>query len=231
MYLKQSRLNRVKNGITCSLECAYKLKSEYSKGELNHQFGLKGDKNASFINKDLKKKNHKKEDIKVYVGIEHPDADVNGRVLKHRLEVQENYELYDPKYFETKNNYVVLKDKIHVHHVNLNHNDNKISNLIPLHTSNHTKLHGKLRVLAEDTLINVIGVLKQGELLGTPEEENQQLSLNRNVFKSSETIDRVLLDKAKDSNIDTSALLNKLLMLIDDYIVQTVNITNEIAEL
>jgi hypothetical protein len=31
MYLKPSRLKRVKNGITCSLECSYKLKSEYMK--------------------------------------------------------------------------------------------------------------------------------------------------------------------------------------------------------
>lgn len=30
MYLKPSRLKRVKNGITCSLECSYKLKSEHT---------------------------------------------------------------------------------------------------------------------------------------------------------------------------------------------------------
>ena len=52
MYLKPSRLKRVKNGITCSLECSYKLKSEYMKEDGNHQYRLVGDKNASFKNSE-----------------------------------------------------------------------------------------------------------------------------------------------------------------------------------
>lgn len=48
MYLKKSRLKRIKNGICCSIECTSKLKSEYMKNEGNHQFGLKGEKNSSF---------------------------------------------------------------------------------------------------------------------------------------------------------------------------------------
>lgn len=40
MYLKPSRLKRVKNGITCSLECSYKLKSEYMKEDGNHQYTI-----------------------------------------------------------------------------------------------------------------------------------------------------------------------------------------------
>lgn len=32
----------------CSKECHYKAKKEYMKGEKNHQYGLKGEKNASW---------------------------------------------------------------------------------------------------------------------------------------------------------------------------------------
>ena len=53
MYLKPSRLKRVKNGICCSKECTNKLKSEYSKGTKNHQYGLKGNLNSSFKGEEI----------------------------------------------------------------------------------------------------------------------------------------------------------------------------------
>lgn len=49
-------------------------------------------------------------------------------------------------------------------------------------------------------------VVKQGELLETPEEDNQQASIYRNIYEASTTNDRVLPSKVEDSNIDTSAL-------------------------
>jgi hypothetical protein len=49
-------------------------------------------------------------------------------------------------------------------------------------------------------------VVKQGELLETPEEDNQQPSVYRNIYVGSETNNRVLTDNAEDSNVDTSAL-------------------------
>lgn len=49
-------------------------------------------------------------------------------------------------------------------------------------------------------------VVKQGELLETPEEDNQQPSIYRNIIEGSTTNDRVLPDNAEDSNINTSAL-------------------------
>ena len=36
MYMKKSRLDKAKNGITCSKECANVLKSSYMQGENNH---------------------------------------------------------------------------------------------------------------------------------------------------------------------------------------------------
>ena len=49
--------------------------------------------------------------------------------------------------------------------------------------------------------------VKQGELLEHPtDEDNQQPSLDSNVFEGSTTNNRVLTDKAEDSNVDTSTL-------------------------
>lgn len=42
MYLKPSRLKRVKHGIICSIKCGAKLKSQYFKKDGNHQYGLIG---------------------------------------------------------------------------------------------------------------------------------------------------------------------------------------------
>jgi hypothetical protein len=49
--------------------------------------------------------------------------------------------------------------------------------------------------------------LKQGELLETPtNEDNQQPSLSSNTLEGSTTNNRVLTGNAEDSNVDTSAL-------------------------
>lgn len=55
--------------------------------------------------------------------------------------------------------------------------------------------------------------VKQGELLETPEEDNQQPSLIRNDFEGSTTNLRVLTSNVEDSNEDTSALLSKEMMI------------------
>ena len=51
-------------------------------------------------------------------------------------------------------------------------------------------------------------VVKQGELLENPEEDNQQPSVYRNIYVGSTTNERVLMDNAEDGNFDTSALPN-----------------------
>lgn len=70
-------------------------------------------------------------------------------------------------------------------------------------------------------------VVKQGELLETPEEDNQQPSMYRNIYVGSETNSRVLTDNAEDGNTDTSALP----VTDGEDIVRTACITNEDAEL
>lgn len=52
--------------------------------------------------------------------------------------------MFDKKYFEELDGRVVLKDGIEVHHIDLNHNNNDISNLLPLTKSEHIRIHNIL---------------------------------------------------------------------------------------
>jgi len=53
---------------------------------------------------------------------------------------------------------------------------------------------------------DIIGVVKGGELLENPEEDNQQPSLGGNILEGSETSGRVVVNYFTDSNSTTSAL-------------------------
>lgn len=199
-HLKPYALKNSKHH-TCSRKCSNKLKSILYKGEGNHQYGLKGDKNSSFKGTIILRKNNGLIERMVY-NPTHPYADRNGRIKEHRLLVEQNYDMFDDKYFEVINGKHYLKKAVDVHHINFNHNDNRIENLIPLTKAEHTKLHNQNEVIYRNEKGMIIGVLKQGELLEKPEEANQQPSLGSDTFEGSETNSRVL----RDGNADTSAL-------------------------
>lgn len=124
-----------------------------------------------------------------------------------------------------------------IHHKDANHFNNELSNLVVLPKTVHRLLHTRfgnilLRslhtgLLDRDTFIKMClpeewdfykhiidlnvthqAVVKQGELLENPEEDNQQVSIYRNINETSTTNGRVLTDNAEDSNSDTSALLS-----------------------
>ena len=163
-------------------------------------------------------------DIKVYDPT-HPYSDNTGRVLKHRLIVEQNYKLFDQKYFETIGDRVVLKKTSQVHHLNEDHNDNRIENLIPVTKAEHRAIHNMNLIIVRDSANGrITGVIKQGELLEKPEVADQQPSLSGNTLEGSETSSRVL---DKDSNTTTSALP----VLDGEDIVRPADITNETAEL
>lgn len=149
--------------------CSYKCLAEYKRvafrGENNHQYGLKGDKNASFKGNEITRKNNRNIDVRVYMP-QHPFCDKNGRVVKHRLVVEENHFLFDEKYFDKINGFVVLKKEYNVHHKDGNHSNNDISNLQILTRSEHTSIHNKGRIIIRDKLGRITAVVKQGELLG-----------------------------------------------------------------
>ena len=78
----------------------------------------------------------------------------------------------------------------------------------------------------KEIINNITAVLKQGELLGSPEVDNQQPSLSRNTFEGSETSDRNLTFNDEVSNITTSALP----AISSEDIVRTKHITYESLE-
>lgn len=224
MYLKPSRLKRIKHGITCSKECTYKLKSEYMSGKGNHQYGLIGDKNSSFNGTETV--SNLGYIFEYCPGHPKPcDRSIKGsRVRQHRLIVERNYDKFDPKYFEEINGWVVLKDEYDVHHINEIKTDNRLSNLQILTRSEHTTYHNNIEHERSEKYKAIIGVLKQGELLETPEVDNQQPSLDRNILEGSETSNRV---PNKDSNITTSALLQQIKNIAGEDIVRPTHITEE----
>lgn len=222
-HLKPYQLNRYKHH-TCSKECVNKLKQILYSGAGNHQYGLKGNLNASFKGEEILKKNNSLTEIYVYCP-NHPHADRNGRVTKHRLLVEQNYKMFDFKYFEQINEQIVLKRTTQVHHINGDHNDNRIENLMPVTRSEHRIIHNlNVTIIRDSETGRITGVIKRGELLEKPEAANQQPSLSGNTLEGSETSSRVL---SKDSNTTTSALPE----IIGEDIVRPADITNETAEL
>lgn len=206
LYFKPSRVKKLKwNEVSCSKECASKIRAINTIGEKNHQFGLKGDKNGSFKNRDLNKKNHRINDIYVY-DPENPNGNRNWRVLKHRKVVEDNYELFEIDKFYMYNGKYFLQKKYDVHHINENHDDNRVENLSILTRSEHKKLHTMNKILLRDNLGRITGVLKKGELLGNLEAGNQQPSLSSNTLEGSTTNVRDLSENSEVGNNDTSAL-------------------------
>lgn len=188
-YVKPSRLKKLKHKPTCSVECASKLKSQYMSGEGNHQYGLKGNLNASFKGEEIIQHNHNVDDIMIYDPT-HPYANQSGRVKKHRLLVEQNYKLFNEKFFLKIGGRIVLKKEYHVHHKDGNHDNNEIGNLEVLTRSEHTSIHNKEKEIIRDSQNGrIIGVVKREELLGNPEVGNQQPSQPLTKLEGSETND------------------------------------------
>lgn len=222
LKLKPTKFNNSKTHC-CSKRCNALLKSATFCGQNNHQFGLKGELNASFKNKALSKKNGHQADIFVY-DPNSPDNIDNpytyGRVKQHRKVIYDNKNYFNQCIFG-KNGKIL--QTVNIHHIDSNHNHNTLDNLVPLTRKQHKITHTKLGYIAHEIISSLIGVFKQGELLENPEVDNQQPSLYGNIFEGSETNSRIQLD----SNADTSALLQNIIAILNDYIVQTRNITKD----
>lgn len=158
MYVKPSRLKRVKHGITCSKECENKNRSIWFSGNGNHQFGLKEDLNSSF-------KSFKRISNYGYVLIhkkDHPFCDKNGMVLEHRLVVEDNADKFDSNYFVEIDGKKYLKKEYSVHHKNEIKTDNRIENLMILSKGEHTSLHNLEKRIIRDRYGKIVDFLKKG---------------------------------------------------------------------
>ena len=147
-------------GVFCSRECYGK----YVTGKNNHQYGLKGCLNSSFKGEEITRKNNGIVDVRIYVP-NHPFADRNGRVSKHRLLVEQYADRFDPKYFVEIAGVKYLKKGIDVHHKNMNHDDNRIENLEPMTRSEHTSKHNSYREIVRDEEGKIIGMVTRLPLL------------------------------------------------------------------
>ena len=137
-HLKPSVIKRFKTHY-CSKSCHNMAKREYMKGEKNHQYGLRGSKNASWKGTTRKLTGYG------YVMVRevgHPFADEQGWVFEHRLIAE--------KYFLNDENSVLIKGKRYlspkyqVHHKNFDRTDNRPENLSVMTREEHKRLHNML---------------------------------------------------------------------------------------
>lgn len=132
MYIRPSAIKKSKGwGFTCSKECGKINRSKHTVGLSNHQYGIKGEKNASFTG-------YRKISNYGYVLIykpKHSRANYAGYVFEHLL-IMENHIGRPLKYygFKNKNNEVC-------HHIDRNKQNNSIDNLKLMADGEHTKLH------------------------------------------------------------------------------------------
>ena len=107
-------------------------------GEKNHQFGLLGDKNASW--KSDEKINYY--GYKMIRVLDHPFRNINNFVFEHRL-LAEKYLMTDEQSIEV-NGKKYLKPELDVHHIDQDKSNNSIDNLIIVSKKEHRKIHNKL---------------------------------------------------------------------------------------
>ena len=200
-YRKPSQIAKTKHNC-CSKQCMGNLRKSIYSGENNPNFNNRKDRIKDYI------QGHLYYDIHVE---NHPFAhkchNIGSYYKEHRYIVEQNYQLFDEKYFVIIDGKHYLKPEISVHHINEITTDNRIENLVPMTKSEHTSEHNKTKIISRDKLGRITGVFKQGELLETHNaNDNQQPSINSNIDKGSTTSSQSLIDKAKGSNATTSAL-------------------------
>lgn len=144
-YVKPYTFKRVNHKLCCSRECSSLYRKEWFCGKNNHQYGLRGSSNPSFENRNTTRRNNKLKEILVYVGTWYKKNNEHGRITQHRYNVELNHEQFSEDLFDEIDGWFYLKDGLEVHHKDLNHNNNDLSNLEILTKGEHRALHNKLR--------------------------------------------------------------------------------------
>ncbi len=127
-------------GYFCSKDCFNEYKKVWFVGANNHQYGLKGNLNSSFKGDVIATKNNHLNEAQVYAP-HRADANRNGRVVLHRLLVEENWENFRSDAFDIINSQHVLKKGFIVHHVDGDHNNNSLDNLMVVTKAEHRRIH------------------------------------------------------------------------------------------
>lgn len=125
-----------KNNMTCSRKCCYTLRKTLYKGEGNHQYGLKGELNASWKDGTRDYPNH----YKMVTDISHPFRNEYNLIPVYVL-VAEKYLLTDENSVDINGN-KYLNPKCVVHHKDFDKkNDNPENLYIFDDTSKHVLYH------------------------------------------------------------------------------------------
>lgn len=135
----------------CSMECSKILRRQKMTGKGNHQFGLRGDKNASFKGAITRRKNCTQYDFWIYCP-DHPHANKYGRVKLHRYVVEQNADRFPAENFEIINGRKVLRTDRFVHHIDENHDNNDVSNLQIVSKAEHRQIHNFLSPQTRDPI-------------------------------------------------------------------------------
>lgn len=130
--------------ICCSNECCKLYRHDLMSGEGNHQYGLKGDKNASWKS-DEKISNY---GYRLISCLDHPFRTHDDFVFEHRL-VAEQYLLTEENSVEVDGKRY-LKPEYAFHHIDGDRLNNDPSNLLVLTKGEHTALHNKLKQRKRD---------------------------------------------------------------------------------
>lgn len=133
-HRKQSQIDKNTYNY-CSIECEAKDKSILMRGEGNHQYGLKGDKNASW--KSDERISHY--GYKLIRCLDHPFRNSDDMVFEHRLIAE--------KYLLTEENSTIINGKKYlsqeycVHHIDFDRLNNNPKNLYIIKRGLHTRFH------------------------------------------------------------------------------------------
>lgn len=142
-HRKPSHIKRFNGdyGFCCSKRCDKELRRIRMTGEGNHQFGIRGSLNSSFVEGSLLIKNNSVVDEFIYVGDWYKGYNDSGRIPIHRYMVELNYALFDICNFNEIDGWHYLKKGLVVHHKDFNHNNNSLDNLQVLSKREHIRVH------------------------------------------------------------------------------------------
>ena len=202
-HLKPSQKKKYNRnmGEFCSMKCSTEYKKNFYKGKNNPNYRGKQYDNDGYRINHYPKIGRIKEHHYIVLNYLKLDKIPKGYVVHHRdcniyNNVPENLCLLSPsdhrwlhKQFGNATLWAYCNNKISYSEIVSWSNDPERCKIIQLN------------------LINQSGVFKQGELLETPEMDNQQPSLGSNTFEGSTTNSRILPSDVEDSNADSSALL------------------------
>ena len=125
--------------VCCSKECDKEIRRIKMAGENNHQFGIKGSKNASWVSDEKISSNR----YKLVRRLDHPFRNQDDFVYEHRLVAEEF--LLNEENSVTVNGIKYLSPEYVVHHKDFNPLNNIPENLEVMTNAKHTALHDKLK--------------------------------------------------------------------------------------